>query len=104
MQLVQAPPCSRSGRQPHLGAAWRSHQRAVPTLPLGQALGHVNSGGCHFNRGSFSVPVAETADVAASTPLPRGKSGRIQKSSKESEVFTVLGWLWYSTSILFPVA
>ena len=68
-----------SGRQPHVGAAWRSHRWAVPAPPLGQALGHINSGRCHFDRGRFYVPGAETADVAASIALPRGKSSRIQK-------------------------
>ena len=61
MQLVQAPSCSRSGRQPHLGAAWRSHRRAGPTPPLGQALGHINSGRCHFDRGRFSSAMVVTA-------------------------------------------
>ena len=65
MQLVQAPSRSRSGRQPHLGAAWHSHRRAIPTPPLGQALGHIISGRCHFDRGRFSVLGAETADVTA---------------------------------------
>ena len=66
-----------------------------------QALGHINSGRCHFDRGRFSVPGAETADVAASTTLLRGKSGRIQKYSKNSEVLTGLDRLRYSASILF---
>ena len=83
-----------------LGTAWRSHQAVKPYPPLGQAIGHINSGRCNFDRGRFSVPGSETADVAASTTLPRGKSGRIQKYSSKSKVFAVLGWLRYSASIL----
>ena len=73
-----------------------------------QALGHINSGRCHFDRGRFSVPGAETADVAASTTLLRGKSGRTQKYSKNSEVLTGLDRLLvrytYSVRILFTGA